>query len=290
MLERGLAALRGASPVICFFLLCFGVVYWLFGLHYVIVVSVVTVFFQGWHKKGAPSAGRYIRLLLIGSVLTLLAYCSAGGLVQCAVLNLTVPFVLVLTQSSQFNPKGYFSYAMIFVFFSLMPPADWTGLGIQLLAFWLCVGLLAAALALYGRLARTRDIPLTMARTLSELADLIPLITDAGRQKELEGRFFPLLERVHQLSYHQNVFAVQNRAHQLHDMVSTLVQRFSYMVADHEWREELDPPRIEALNELAGFLRQAACCLEGPGQQTQVARAQRMLDEMDLPEGRVRIF
>ena len=47
LLGRGLAALRGASPVICFFLASFGLIYWLFGLQYVMVVSVVTVFFQG---------------------------------------------------------------------------------------------------------------------------------------------------------------------------------------------------------------------------------------------------
>ena len=39
-----------------------------------------------------------------------------------------IPFALVFTQSSQFNPKGYFSYAMIFVFLSLMycaTPGTW---------------------------------------------------------------------------------------------------------------------------------------------------------------------
>lgn len=290
LLGRGLAALRGASPVICFFLASFGLIYWLFGLQYVMVVSVVTVFFQGWHKKGGTSLGRYLRLLIIGSLLNLLAYCSASGLAACILLNLTVPFVLVLTQSSQFNPKGYFSYAMIFVFLSLIPPAGWRELGIQLVAFGLCVGLLAAALALYSRLARPNAMPLTLARILRELADLIPLLTRSEGQKELEARFFRLLEQVHQLSYHQKVFITHSRDNQIHDMASTLVQRVSYMVADHEWREELDPARIRALEELAAFLNETAGCLEGPQQKAQVARARQLLEEMDLPEGRVRIF
>ena len=289
LLGRGLAAVRAACPVICFFLACFGIVYWLFGLQSVMVVSVVTVFFQGWHKKGGAGPARYARLLIVGSVLTVLAYCTAAGLAACVLLNLVVPFVLVLTQSSQFNPKGHFSYVMIFVFFSLMPPADWRGLGIQLAAFWLCVGLLIAALGICRYLFRPAA-PLTLARLLDELAGLIPLLARPEGQKELEERFFPLVDQVHRLSYHQKVFAVPSRDNQLHDMASTLVQRFSYMVADHEWRGELDGPGVEALDQLAAFLRQTAGALGEPGHQQQIGRARQLLEQMDLPEGRVRIF
>lgn len=118
------AALRRALPVILFFLSSFAIVCAVYGLQYVIVVSVVTVFFQTRYKRSDNTAVKYLRLLVIGSVLMVLGYIASTGLAACVVLNICVPFVLVLTQSSQFNPKGYFTYAMLFVFLSLIPPAN----------------------------------------------------------------------------------------------------------------------------------------------------------------------
>ena len=120
--KRFLQALRGAAPVILFFLTGFASVYALFGMQYVCVVSVVTVFFQMRHKKNDKTPRRYLRLLVTGTFLMICAYVSTLSLASCLLLNLLIPFVLVFTQSSQFNPKGYFFYAMIFVFLSLMPP------------------------------------------------------------------------------------------------------------------------------------------------------------------------
>ena len=85
-------------------------------MQYVCVVSVVTVFFQTRHKRNDNTPYRYARLLIVGSLLIVFAYISSSSLLRCVLLNLCIPFALVFTQSSQFNPKGYFSYAMIFVF------------------------------------------------------------------------------------------------------------------------------------------------------------------------------
>ena len=148
------AALRRALPVILFFLSSFAIVCAVYGLQYVIVVSVVTVFFQTRYKRSDNTAVKYLRLLVIGSVLMVLGYIASTGLAACVVLNICVPFVLVLTQSSQFNPKGYFTYAMLFVFLSLIPPANPAQLFIELIVFWGGVAYLAAAIALYGRLTR----------------------------------------------------------------------------------------------------------------------------------------
>lgn len=45
------AALRRALPIILFFLSSFAIVCKVFGLQYVIIVSVVTVFFQTRYKR-----------------------------------------------------------------------------------------------------------------------------------------------------------------------------------------------------------------------------------------------
>ncbi len=80
------------------------------------------------------------------------------------------------------------------------------------------------------------------------------------RQRELEQRFQQLLHDFHQLSYHQNFFSIQSRETQVHDMVATLVQRFSYLISDYEGRGELDQSRISALEELSAFYEKQSPC------------------------------
>ena len=145
-LQKFLRALRGACPIILFFLISFAAVYKLSGLQYVIVASVLTVFFQIRHKQNNNTLLRYIRLVVIGGLLVVMAYISSLSFAACVLLNLAIPFILVFTQSSQFNPKGYFSYAMIFVFLSLMPPENVSGLWKELIAFWCCTLFLAASM------------------------------------------------------------------------------------------------------------------------------------------------
>lgn len=294
-IARGLrtftAALRRALPIILFFLSSFAIVCALFGLQYVIVVSVVTVFFQTRYKRQDNTAIKYLRLLLIGSVLMVLGFVAASSLAACIVLNICVPFVLVLTQSSQFNPKGYFTYAMLFVFLSLIPPANPTQMLIELLVFWLGVCYLAGAIALYGRLCRRPvDVPLTLEHALGEMSELLLLLIEPDRQKELNERFRALLHTLHQMSYHQHFFSRQTPDNQLYDMVSTLAQRFSYLITDHEWRAELDETRIHMLRQLAAFLPDVSASLANGTENEQIDRARTMLDCMDIPEGRVRIF
>ena len=60
--------------------------------------------------------------LFITLLLGMLAYLASRNVVLCVLLNFTVPFALVFFQSDQFAPKGYFGYAMTFVFLELRPP------------------------------------------------------------------------------------------------------------------------------------------------------------------------
>ena len=291
-LDEFLGAFKGAFPVIVFFMISFGLVYAVFGLHYAIVVSVITVFFRGRYKKGNQQIFYYIRLLVVGSLLIGFAYLASRNLWLCILLNLTIPFILVFTQSSQFNPKGYFSYAMIFVFMELMPPQTLRELNTELAAFAFCVCLMAAAIWIYGRLfAGTAGRAFFLPRVLGELSELILLLPDPGRKEELEERFGGLLREFHRMSYHQNFFAVQTREKQLYDMASTIIQRFSYLITDHEWQEELDRKHIHCLKQVSSCLQKTAENMEaGLSLTEQLNEVRRLLRRMSLPEGRVRVF
>ena len=253
-LRRFLLSLQNAFPVILFFLCGFAFVYGVFGMKYAGVVSVVTVFFQTRHKRTDNTPYRYVRLLIVGTFLILFAYLSAQTFALCILLNLLIPFVLVFTQSSQFNPKGYFSYAMIFVFLSLMPPDGIPGLLTEILIFILCVGLMALSIRLYARLVSLpAGTPFSLEGGFLELSEMLTMLAQPEQEKELERRFRCLTQDIHRQSYHQRFFSAPDPKNQQYDMFSTMLQRFAYLMADDGWRKDLDTSQILLRCSLESF-------------------------------------
>ena len=282
---------RATLPVIVFFLTAFLTVYFLFGIHYAMLVSVITVFFKTRYKKNDNTLVRYVRLLLVGSLLVVLSYVSSWNIWTCVALNLTVPFVLVFTQSTQFKPKGYFSYAMLFVFLSLRPPGDLPGLFHELIVFWYCVFLLAVFIGgYYHFFASASARKMTIEYIFREISEMLFLLLQPERQRELEQRFQNLLHDFHQISYHQDFFSVRTRENQIYDMAETLIQRFSYLITDDEWRGEMDEEGILLLGRLATFLKELTMEKDAVSVERQIETAQMHLNHMVISEGRIRIF
>ena len=279
------------ARLFCFFLTSFFIVYAVFGLQYSIVVSVLTVFFQTRYKKRDNALSRYFHLLTVGTCLILLAYVSSKNLLFCVILNLFVPFVLVFTQSSQFNPKGYFSYAMLFVFLELVPPENGKELATELLIFWLGVLYLILTIGLYGRFfLKPEREGISLRRGFHELSELLSLLPIQERQEELERRFENLLHDFHQISYHRKFFYRHTRENQRYDMFSTLIQRFSYLIADDDWREDLGEDQILLLERLSDFLKTISEEFETGAYGKWIWQAQQFLTHMPVSDGRVKIF
>ena len=205
-------AFRDASPVIFFFLFLFSVVYILFGMQYGMIVSVVTIFFQTCYKNNNHTFFSYLKLILVGSILIVLAYASSLNFLSCVFLNITVPFVLVFTQSSQYRPKGYFSYAMMFVFVSLIPPDSFQELGMFILVYWFCILFMMISLHTFFHLFFPRSVQKgTLSDLLYEMSNLMFLLVRPEKKTELEHRFQNLLHRFHQVSFQKNFFSVKTK-------------------------------------------------------------------------------
>ena len=289
--QRFVHAFQDACPVILFFLTSFLIVYRLFGLSYSILVSVLTVFFKTRYKKRDNTLASYGRLLVIGSCLIVLAYVSSLSLALRILFNLSVPFILVFTQSSQFNPKGYYSYAMLFVFLELIPPESIEELRMEIAIFCLGVAYLILAIRIYSHFfLKPADPTMTLKKGFLELSQLLALLARKEQQDELEQKFAGLLHDFHSLSYHRTFFYRRSKENRLYDMFSSLIQRFSYLIADDDWREELDEPQIRLLEQLSDFLESIAKELDTGIQGNWIGQARRFLDNMSVKEGRVRIF
>lgn len=133
-----------ALPTILFFVVLFYSIVLIFGVSHVILVSAVTILFKTNFRK-------YLTLrqllFLIGTqfLMAVLSFFASLNLPLCLLLNLTVPFLLVYLQTTQFNPLGYFASASCFVFLQLRP-VGFQGLAVQMEA--LAFGLILAAVSL----------------------------------------------------------------------------------------------------------------------------------------------
>lgn len=142
--------LKGAFPIILFYIIQFLLVNVLFGQRYILVVTCSTAVFQ-IRRKQYNNIWDYIQIFVISLLLCLLACLATCNIALCVLLNLIVPICLVFWKSSQFTPKGYLGFAMTFVFLELRPlaPSEFPTIFAAIL---LCSVLLVLALILHSRL------------------------------------------------------------------------------------------------------------------------------------------
>ena len=123
MFQKVLQKIYQSLPVILFFLILFYLIFILFGLPYIILATIVAIQFQ-IHSKKNLSLSKIISFILTQFVIQILAFLATRNIYNSIILNLIVPFWLIFTRSSQFNPTGYFSELMAFTFLQLMPVSN----------------------------------------------------------------------------------------------------------------------------------------------------------------------
>lgn len=280
-----------ALPAILVYIVLFLGITALFGSSYTMVVSgAVCIFLGRKRRRNTPATSLIIGLVMLA--LSVLAWLASLNLALCIVLNLLVPFVLVLAQSNQFVPKGYFGYAMIFVFLELKPLTLEEFL-IQTASVVFAAIVLGVALVAYSSLQRRRERDEDVfTRSLSTLADLLDRMASGERGQELRDAFLSLERTFDNLSITNHHFLrTWDRREFIFQMYAELFQRAVYLLADDEWQDDLarrvDP---DILHELALLVRQANAA-KTPEELRSIARmAQMALDMVDVPESRVRVF
>ena len=286
---RFLAAFRRAFPVIFFFVSSYFIILLAFGLHYTITASAITVFFSSRYRRGRGSLFSYLILIVHETLIITLATVGSWNIWIGTALNILVPFILVFTQSTQFNPRGYFSYALLYVFLSLIPPLSAADFVVELVSLWILTAYMALVIWLWNRFSRgSTEQRRSIQDMLSEVSALVLLLSEPSRREELEERFGNLMKA--QTASRHSFSALSSRGTKLSDMMSTLLQRFSYMIADYDWQSELNTESILELRKLSSFLSETAKHIGTPAQKEHMDAAQDLLDAMRIPEGRIRIF
>lgn len=258
---RAKLAFTDAAPVILFFLIAFYSILWLFGVKYIIVVSVLATLFKVRCRKRQTMA-KLLSMAAVQLSLAVLAFLAGHWLILCVILNILVPFLLVFLQSTQFNQKGYFTSAMGFVFFQLNPVAV-SEFGRFLCAMTYGLLLLAGALLIYSR-GRERDVDYGLERRGLEVLAGHLSAWAAGEENAEAGSCSPSSARsANRWNRAGDSYAVK-REGQIHYMAALLFQRSAYFLT--VLRENgIGEEEKRFLLRLCAFLREFNRCWPGTG-------------------------
>lgn len=222
-----------ALPVILFFLFLFYSVIFLFGTRYSIMVSFLTTSFQIMRQKKFTMRG-ICGLVLEMFLLCILAFFATLNIPLCMLLNFVVPFLLVYLQTTQFNQKGYFTYAMAFVFLQLVP-IGWSGILPLLGVMLYSLTVLSAALALYSFIHRRPQDYRAARKGMDLLARQFRSIANGGRDMRMQKEIIEIQSSLHKLAYdgRQLAFEMQGES-KLHYMFALLFQRSAYFISNFD--------------------------------------------------------
>lgn len=236
-LQTGLARLRSkfmdALPIILFFLFLFYSVILIFGISHVILVSVVTILFKMNYRR-YMTARQLMGLAGTQLLMALLSFLATLNLPLCIILNLTVPFLLVFLQSSQFNQLGYYTGAMCFTFLQLRP-VGWQGLAVRMTALAYGLAVMTAVLYVCSRRGRKEDDFALAKKGLLLLAAVLRSAagTDPEGGKRQADSLFPILQGLYKEAYKsRGLTNVVNARGRIQYMFGLLFQRSAYFLTN----------------------------------------------------------
>ena len=261
-LRGGLRSIRNkflkAWPPIFVFLFLFCTIALLFGVNYILVVSVATVVFNSQRRK-THTIPQVFLVIVTQLVLTVVAHLATLNLPLCILLNMAVPFFLVLWKSSQFNQVGYFSYVMCFVFMQLMP-RPFPQFCTQLLAMAYAMAVFAVALLLYDlKKKKTKDDSLAQ-KGLHLLAEAVGAMADGERKEETADSVFGVQQELYKGAYQSGGLThLVSGEGKIHYMFALLFRRAVYFLRDpYRVRTYTEEPLRNFLRELATYMEKAS--------------------------------
>lgn len=255
-----------ALPILIFFMFLFYSIVLIFGISHVIMVSAITSMFKINFRR-ALSIKQL--LLFIGTqfLLAFLGFFATLNLPLCLLLNLTVPFLLVFLQSSQFNQLGYFASAMFFVFLQLKAVA-FNGLPMQMSAVAYGLGVLAAALLLCSFHNRKADSFVLAKKGLLTLAEALREgCSPAAAEKENSAqKMFPILRELYKEAHKsRGLKNLVNPEGRIQYMFALLFQRSAYFLTSPYQLPKLADVRCrQVLLHLARYMEFAGTDGFGP--------------------------
>ncbi|RGD75276.1 FUSC family protein [Anaerofustis stercorihominis] len=218
-------------PTIFFFIILFIVIVSFFGAQYAIMVSAFTTVFKVKYPKNL-SINELFKLFLLEALLCFLGIIATFNIFLCVFLNISVLFILVVFQSSQFNPKGAFAYVMTFIFVQLKPLGI-SNFSFELFVMLICDIFLIVSLMLFSFFNKKEYSQIkNLQEGLSILSNRLLLI-NSGEYKRVCDELFS-----YSTSYQQSAYLKKSRVGKTTNkvkidyMMAILFQRSTYLCSD----------------------------------------------------------
>lgn len=226
-------------PVICFFLFLFYSVLFVFGTHYIMVVSVIIVFFRTNYKRG-QSWNSFLKLCAMQLLMSLFAFVATLNFPLRIILNLIVPFWLVFRKSSQFNQMGYFSGLMTFTFLQLMP-VNLHGFLIQTMVMLYGLGCFLIIILINQYIHPKTPDYLTEQKGLLIFSDWVTRLTQGEENKESAENLLKCMQTLYQKAYlkrgNREFLAMDGK---ISNMFALLFQRAVYFMNSYYQAEMIE--------------------------------------------------
>lgn len=279
-------------PVAVFFFVLFTVIVNLFGTQYALVVSAFTTIFKiKYTRKVYPK--ELMKIFIMEISLCILAFIASMNIVFCIILNMTIPFLLVFSESTQFNPKGYFTSCMTFIFLQMRPSENMDIVSQTMAVIVSCI-FLGIALTYFSYL-RNKPVDgfVEAKKGLVSLSKNFEMISEGIINNDIKNEFYNLENKFHQLSYNikkNSHFA--NGKSRIYYMFSVLFQRAAYLVSDAEWHKEvIETNQTYVLKDLSEYIKEAEKKLNKKDNTRLIIKAEKLIKKHEnLPDGRIRIF
>lgn len=184
---------------------------------------------------------------------------------------------------------------MIFVFLQFMPPEP-KDFGVQLEVVLVCWVFLAIVLKLYPYLQRgkkqAKPTVQTLHTGLKQLSQMLTRIADGETDDDFSKELYKLEDTYHRMAYQmQTVFQKGDHGKKCFDMLAVMFQRSFYLVRDKAWQQdEVQQNALPRLTEVAELAEEASQTLSETDNTELIAKARTLLEQREMPEGRVRIF
>ena len=285
-----LSRMRDALPAIVLYIIQIALVYAVFGLDYIMVAACSTGVFQTRSARintpadcVAISGGFFLMCVL--------AFAATRSTLLGVALNLTVPFLLVVSMSSQFAPKSHFGFAMTYFFLQLIPVSAEKFL-VQLAAAALCAVTMSAALLLRSRIARA-GADSQLSSSLMRLSEILAQLACDPNSNigAMHQELYESAQRFHRMGHSRAVFLyAEDRQRQTFHLFALLFQRAAYLLTDSSADTRAMPEfpdAMRALSHLTLRLRSADSIDDLALLRLDV---QSLLDNCSLPNSRLRIF
>lgn len=255
--DKSIKKVLAALPVVVFFLSLFYTVLIFFDVRFVMIVSVTTVLFKTNYRKQL-TLRKLASIILTQLALGFLAFFATLNLMLCILLNITVPFLLVFLQSSQFLPMAYFSGAMTFTMLQ-MRPVGWEGFPEQLAVQ--CCGL---AFFVVGLLLYSKRHP--SAVNYDQARKGIVLLAEATKRRLLDGEaaaniqdIFDIQQTLYKAAYQsRGVSYIVTGAGKMQYRFALLLQRAVFFLTGPGAEKQLTSEERHMVEELVDFMRRAA--------------------------------